>query len=1424
MSRPGLIVGLGGTGQWVLTWLKRDLMLANGGVMPSNVRLLSIDTATQLEAGVRKVDGREEEAVQFGDVRLEKGEFIYVGGNARPLVQRVAANELPQIGRWYHAERWLDALTPAAFVLDNGAGRIRQFGRLAIYKDLLGQQANSHLWTGLRTAIDSVRRETDEQRSLEIIVVGSFAGGTGSGMFLDVALLLRLLANKAGVHHILRSFFALPSVFATAPTAEMKARSFAAWRELNRFMVVASDFHMPTIQYVERNNDLQIEPRQKIFDACYLVDGRRNGAPLADEAKKGVHPMVAEVISAILDEDAGKVFTEYVTTNLAPEYARTPNIPLFSAVGAYTLQVPAHFKQEKSTLAFTTRLLEKILVPRGKTRDSSGAARHLSLAAPDQNQEEGLGAAGRTRAAELLSTQTVIYGAESASPSLFTARLANMVNMANDHGKRATLIEQEARAGTEAARKGGTQGGWMDAFTNLGNDPDAKDLQRNATLEKSFSIPRSYERQKGETPEQVRTKARRIPEDIRARYGGVSSQGEIYGSFGNVLQELQQYHITLFRRLVRLRLLEILNVRTTEDPLRAKSGKLGYAWDYFDGLANLFDEFLSIMNDVSKVRQEKKPEVKLQEQVANAHRRMEQRARDKWVGLIEPPGVKQSEDEFFKIQQLAVELRREVVLHHFVTQTALQMREICIQTRDALQRWIWHLATGDDPSQVTGLWRDLQARLKQVEDDHGYDRNLKAVQALVAEGVQEAEEADVAAALRQWEWKADYRGTALQLQVEIKPEAADDAPSSMVDPSQEVSEAVRRQVGQRNRQRLEQLGRRRYQRSADKTTVADALKAEYTRPEELADEVAPGAEPLFEGDVQATPRRKSNLIRVQAPESDTYFRGPGGLEGILRNAQNLDPIMPDDLYNISVVNSENQYKLTLVRTDDLYPPEAFAAWQECMEAYIQHFEEGSGQLDPVLMHNFAAEANAVTYERAFMRDHEAYRPLHPRVVMLLENPQAMRQFFYLAMLNHVRLQKSQDLRWWELTYATQNQSRSIWLTLQWNAAHGLLGKEPDVMHALHRYVIVGSTAQPRSTAPIEYKLVEQFLKTEWQRLGPGHERKVLEDNFNHGGFIGWLERQAVDPDDPDEVVRPDLYDLARVGRKMLQERLETLKHVSGRDGSDMGGFHPSEEEEAPPPEEVAAIAEAAAPAEPPTPLGAVRMQPQRFRQFLYLGMLGMFEEKEDRRGYRWMLVWPKGDEDQTFWLTEPWEANAKTAGTPQPTILDALVTYALRSHSLRPGHADSIDYDFAEHLIRAEQQAMGPEEETTLLDDNLGDEGWIASLRAQAYDPNVPGRVVRQEFLDVAAAAEQLLEDRLDELKKRRRGTAGSGGFKTRHRSDGQSGNSQGGRPTTTAHPVPDAWTSDGGANGTAGAATGIDAHTVWDMDEEAGQSDAPWV
>lgn len=144
----------------------------------------------------------------------------------------------------------------------------------------------------------------------------------------------------------------------------MKARTFAAWRELNRFMVIDSDFPMSSVDYVENDSTYGIDPAERIFDACYLVEGKRKGAPVASEARFGVFPMVSEVISAILDEQAGQVYNDWVYTNLAEEYGKHPTTPMYSAIGAYTVQVPANFVEVMSSHIFGQEMLKRLLSPK----------------------------------------------------------------------------------------------------------------------------------------------------------------------------------------------------------------------------------------------------------------------------------------------------------------------------------------------------------------------------------------------------------------------------------------------------------------------------------------------------------------------------------------------------------------------------------------------------------------------------------------------------------------------------------------------------------------------------------------------------------------------------------------------------------------------------------------------------------------------------------------------------------------------------------------------------------------------------------------------------------------------------------------------------------------------------------------------------
>jgi hypothetical protein len=1168
MSRPSIVVGLGGTGQWVLTWLKRDLLLSNNGRMPKNVRLLEIDTSTKLEAGASRVTGSgvQEEAVEVGGVTLEGGEFIYVGGESRRLAEQVRDKRHPQIESWYRADTWLSDLTATAFTLDDGAGRLRQFGRLAVFKDLLGQETDSNLWNALRTAFNEVRSATTEQMKLEVILIGSFAGGTGSGLFIDIALLLRHLAKiQIGTdRYILRGFFALPSVFSNSPDEEMKVRSFAAWRELNRFMVVNPFFPMPEIKYVPDNTPFHVRPDQRLFDACYLVDGKRNGQPIAAEAKYGAFPVMAESIGAMIDEKAGTAYTQWIFNNLAHEYTKRPDLPMYSAVGAYSVQVPAYFVEKASTNAYAQKILLHLLSPANMPDEQGrwnvrGDGRHLGLAAPDKNLEDK-GYAGRARSRRLLR-ESIHVGDDQARPTLFHARVADLIETSTDNNVHARTVEQLARAGTPDPKSGAASASWISYFLNLGDDPKLDATHNRINEFMRYRLIESFRRREGEKEDEARGRLREIPESMRKRFGGRTQSGEdveeYFGECGDALDEVKKLQVSIFRQMVRLYLQDIL-VGHSEDPLIARGGKLGYTWDFFDGLVTDFDQFLKLLEEVRHLREKVKPELRLLGLSEKAKRFSDMTTGKKIFWLWEHPDVKGAEDAYLQAQQRNLDLRREDILQVWVTRTVSEMQDICREARDAVQQWILYLATGDDASKLPGLWDGINKNLQALNHAQAWDTNTPRVQKVIAEGILQVQEADIAVALKAWKWKVEFSGSdpKLRLSALIDSAVTDEMPEELQHPTMSGSYG-QSEVASANQNKVLSLARREFVGHAQRTTVAEEIKRLYPRPEVFVAEVIGNkAEPLFDGVIK-NPRKKSNLIRVQCNENDQYFVGEDGIQGGLRANANKPRNVRDDTYAIQVVGSEHPYKLTVVRTDDLYAYDTFSAWEECKRAYEAHFSEAGHRLDPTLMHIFPAEARAAAYERADYKKNNVYNEIHSRVVMLLEDTNALQQFFYLYAFGKIEENEPTLGGYrWELDLGEKD---PIWLTAAWDSGRDA-GKrpKPDILNAIHGYVILRSNQSPTQKRRIDTDVVQRWIDKELASFASTDEKRIKEEikfiqtALSDDGLVGWLRAQADDPDDPSKR-RKDILDLARVVDMLFAERLAVLEKLEKKAKGD-GAF------------------------------------------------------------------------------------------------------------------------------------------------------------------------------------------------------------------------------------------------------------------------------
>lgn len=255
-----VLIGLGGTGKRALLYAKKHF-LETFGEEPPLVKFLLIDTtsANTDSVSAKTPDGPTEKA------RLKASEVLHIEARGASLLPQVHE----EIRGWFPPKADLKAN------ILSGAGQIRPLGRLALFANA------TTVYENLRDLLALARDYLDERPSeerhyiyepytphLTVALVGSLAGGTGSGIFLDVAFVLRELMKDEDQ---LFGYFLLPDIYVNRPgTQNVEANAYAALKELDHFMS-----REDTWTYLFGGRRIQV--RKKPFDMVFLVN-RQNRA------------------------------------------------------------------------------------------------------------------------------------------------------------------------------------------------------------------------------------------------------------------------------------------------------------------------------------------------------------------------------------------------------------------------------------------------------------------------------------------------------------------------------------------------------------------------------------------------------------------------------------------------------------------------------------------------------------------------------------------------------------------------------------------------------------------------------------------------------------------------------------------------------------------------------------------------------------------------------------------------------------------------------------------------------------------------------------------------------------------------------------------------------------------------------------------
>lgn len=249
MAVKTLLVGLGGTGCEVLSRVKKMINIDD-----PNLQFVGFDT----------------------DSSWEKTAGIPLVVTSKEMTVKQYLSDIDGWDEWFPNSA---LLMPRNMI--KGAGQVRPLSRLA-FSETVRSGRIGKLEKAIREL--QISRGDINPSNFRIMIVSSFAGGTGSGMFIQTALFLRdYIRKNYGREVIIRGLFALPDLFCGVNSSRtqkesMYANAYAALKELNAINQVclstgdqADDIDMKIEDLFDSKRD-RGRAEKKPFDFIFFVD------------------------------------------------------------------------------------------------------------------------------------------------------------------------------------------------------------------------------------------------------------------------------------------------------------------------------------------------------------------------------------------------------------------------------------------------------------------------------------------------------------------------------------------------------------------------------------------------------------------------------------------------------------------------------------------------------------------------------------------------------------------------------------------------------------------------------------------------------------------------------------------------------------------------------------------------------------------------------------------------------------------------------------------------------------------------------------------------------------------------------------------------------------------------------------------------
>ncbi|MFZ4877332.1 tubulin-like doman-containing protein [Janthinobacterium sp. Mn2066] len=298
--RPTLFIGVGGTGMQVLMRVRRRILNTLWGNAGNRTRVenltefpvaqfihFDLDNGAVVESGESQAKDLQFDLLKFTDDEKVVGSFD----------SEKYSRDDDSLERYPHIKEWLP-LTPQKirdlnFDMQSGAGQVRAVSRLYFFDKYSKVRDKIRLkLKNLKAGLSHERQLSElglrmEAGRFRIVVVGSVAGGTGSGSFLDMGYLARWIAETEVEHADVELMLFLPSGFTKNNKDRTEGNGYAALMELESAM-------MGNKNYLSRWDEYDRPKLARVpYNEVFLVDSG-NLAQQHTDSVDDIYHMVAD--------------------------------------------------------------------------------------------------------------------------------------------------------------------------------------------------------------------------------------------------------------------------------------------------------------------------------------------------------------------------------------------------------------------------------------------------------------------------------------------------------------------------------------------------------------------------------------------------------------------------------------------------------------------------------------------------------------------------------------------------------------------------------------------------------------------------------------------------------------------------------------------------------------------------------------------------------------------------------------------------------------------------------------------------------------------------------------------------------------------------------------------------------------------------